>query len=263
MCGVVIPVAEKSFAFTLSCVIVRLVFPVLAIVTVLEPVLPTVIPVKLTLVGLAERVTEAAVPVPLSGTALGELGVLLVRTTLPDKLPAAVGENNTLNVALCPAASVAGVPRPLTLNPAPLAVTCAIVTHTVLVFLTVKVCDLIWPSTTLPKLKLPGVTLRPVCAPVPLRAIVMGDPLALLTIAIEPLALPVAVGTKFTLSVTVSEGLRAAGAVSPVTENPVPLGVILEICTAAFPVFVMATCWLEVAPVATLPKLRLVELAVN
>ena len=194
---------------------------------------------------------------------MGELGVLLVRTTLPDKLPAALGANNTLNVALCPDASVAGVPRPLTLNPAPLAVICAIVTHTVLVFLTVKVCDFIWPSTVLPKLKLAGVTLRPACAPLPLKAIVMGDPLALLTIAIEPLTLPVAVGAKFTPSVTVSEGLRAAGAVSPLTENPVPLGVILETCTAAFPVLVIATCWVEVAPMVTLPKLRLVELAVN
>jgi len=54
-----------------------------------------------------------------------------------------------------------------------------------------------------------------------------------------------------------------AGAVIPLNVNTAPLGAILEICTAAFPVFVMATCWLEVAPVATLPKLRLVELAAN
>ena len=141
--GVVIPVAEKSFAFTLTCEIVRLVFPLLVIVTPLEPELPTVIPEKLTLIGFAERVTEAAVPVPLRGTALGELGVLLVMRTLPGKLPAAVGANNTLNVALCPAASVAGVLRPLTLNPAPLAAICAIVTQAVPVFLTVKLCDLV------------------------------------------------------------------------------------------------------------------------
>ena len=261
--GVEIPVMEKSFAFALTCEMVRLVFPLFVIVTLLEPELPTLTPEKLTLVGLAERVTEAATPVPLSETALGELGVLLVITTLPDKLPAAVGANNVVNVVLCPAASVAGVFKPLTLKPEPLAAICAIVTQAVPAFVTVKLCDLVWPSTMLPKLKLAGVTLRPACAPVPLKLMVMDDPFALLVITIEPLAAPAAVGAKFTLRVPVCDGLSVAGAVIPLKVNPAPLGEILEICTAALPVFVIATCWVEVAPTATLPKLRLVELAVN
>jgi len=37
----------------------------------------------------------------------------------------------------------------------------------------------------------------------------------------------------------------------------------LEICTGAFPVLVIATCCVELLPIPTLPKLRLVELAVN
>src|SRR5215469_14070418 len=110
--------------------------------------------------------------------------------TLPDKLPAAPGANDTLNVALCPAASVAGVARPLTLNPDPLAAICAIVNQAVLVFLTVKVCDLVWPSTMLPKLKLVGVTARPASAPLLFNVMVIGDLFALLVITIEPVALP-------------------------------------------------------------------------
>lgn len=257
------PLAEKSFALTLTCEIVTLVFPLFVIVTLLEAEPPTLTPLNVTLVGLAESVTEAAVPVPLSATAFGELGALLVIRTLPDSLPADVGANNTPNAALCPAASVAGVFRPLTLNPDPLAMICAIVSAAEPVFVTVKFCDLVWPSTILPKLKLVGVTLRPACAPVPLKLIVIGDPLALLVITIDPLTLPPAVGAKFTLSVTVSEGLSEAGAVIPLNVNTGPLGEILEICTAAFPVFVSATCCVELAPTATLPKLRLVELALN
>lgn len=261
--GVEIPLAAKSLAFTLTCEIVRLVFPLFVIVTLLEPELPTVTPVKLTLAGLAERVTEAAAPVPLSATAFGELGALLEMTTLPDKLPAAVGANSALNVVLCPAASVAGVFRPLMLKPEPLAAICAIVRVAVPVFVTVKLCDFVWPSTTLPKAKLAGVTLRPACAPVPLSAIVKGDPLALLVITTAPVTLPVAAGAKLTLSVVVWEGFRVAGAVSPLTANPAPLGVILEICTAAFPVLVTVTCCVGLLPIATVPKLRLVGLALN
>lgn len=54
-----------------------------------------------------------------------------------------------------------------------------------------------------------------------------------------------------------------AGAVSPLTVNPAPLGEIWETCTAAFPELLSVTCSVEFAPIATLPKLRLVELAVN
>jgi hypothetical protein len=54
-----------------------------------------------------------------------------------------------------------------------------------------------------------------------------------------------------------------AGAVSPLTVNPAPLGAIWETCTAAFPELVSVTCCVELPPTATLPKLRLVGLAVN
>ena len=198
-----IPVAAKSFAFTVTWEMVRLVFPLLVIVTLLEPELPTLIPVKLTLAGLAERVTEAATPVPFRATAFGELGALLEMRTLPDKLPAAVGANNAAKVAVAPAASVAGVFKPLTLKPEPLAAICEMVSVAVPVFVSVKFCDFVWFSMTLPKLKLAGVTLRPAWAPVPPSVIVSGEPFALLVTTTEPVTLPAAVGAKLTLRVTV------------------------------------------------------------
>lgn len=61
----------------------------------------------------------AAVPVPLKDTVVGEFGALLVIVTLPVRLPAVVGANRTLNVAVPPAAIVVGRVSPLTLYAPP------------------------------------------------------------------------------------------------------------------------------------------------
>ena len=60
-------------------------------------------------------------PVPVSEIERGEPLASLVTVTLPVTLPAAVGANLTVNVAVCEAFSVAGTVMPLTLNPVPLA----------------------------------------------------------------------------------------------------------------------------------------------
>lgn len=112
--GVVIPLTLKSFALTLTCESVTLVFPLFEMATLFEVELPALTFVKLTLVGLADSVTVAAVPVPLRDTAFGEFGALLTRLTVPTRLLAVVGANRTLNVVLPPAAIVVGVARPLT-----------------------------------------------------------------------------------------------------------------------------------------------------
>src|SRR5271169_619655 len=113
--GVVMPLTVKSLAFTVICEMVRLVFPLLVSVTLFVVELPAFTFVKLTLFGLEESVTDAAVPVPLKDSTLGELGELLATLTAPARLPAVVGANKTLNVALLPALTVAGVTSPLTL----------------------------------------------------------------------------------------------------------------------------------------------------
>ena len=83
--------------------------------TVFEEVPPALIEPKARLEGVAETVTVAATPVPLRLTVVGELGALLVMETLPGSEPAVVGAKVTVNVALWPAAMVAGVESPLTL----------------------------------------------------------------------------------------------------------------------------------------------------
>ena len=138
-----IPVVAKSFAFTVTWEMVTLVFPLFVTVTFWELELPTLIPVKLKLVGLAESVTVAAVPVPLKATVVGEPGALLVMLTLPLRLAAVVGANKTLNVAVPPAGTVAGVVSPLTLKALPITDNCVIVRAAVPVFVTVKLWDFV------------------------------------------------------------------------------------------------------------------------
>ena len=131
--------------------------PVLVTVTVCGLLLPTNTLPKLKLVGLAVSWNVAATPVPLSGIAVGELGALLTSDTEPVTLPAAVGVNAALNVALAPAAIVCGTLRPVMLKPVPVTVACEIVALAVPVFFKVIVCEALFPVMTLPKAALDGV----------------------------------------------------------------------------------------------------------
>src|SRR5271169_1558217 len=113
--GVEIPLAAKSLAFTVICEMVKLVFPLLVTITLLELELPAFRLVKLKLAGFVVRVTDAATPVPLKDRVFGEFGALLEMLMAPARLPAVRGANNTLNVAVLPGVSVAGVANPLAL----------------------------------------------------------------------------------------------------------------------------------------------------
>ena len=70
----------------------------------------------------------AAIPVPDSVMASGELVALLATDTLPAALPAADGENVAVKVAVCPGVRMSPAEAPETLNPAPEIVTLEIVT---------------------------------------------------------------------------------------------------------------------------------------
>lgn len=131
------------------------------------------------------------------------------------------------------------------------------------VFVSVSACVFVCPSTTLPKLKVDGVTLKPACTPVPLKLIVNGDPLALLVTVTVPVALPTAVGVNFAVKLRVWEAATVAGVLTPVKLNPVPLTAMLETVAAAFPVFVRVICWVALLLVETLPKFTLAGLALN
>jgi len=113
--GVVTPLVVTSFAFTVTCEIVTFAVPLFVRITLFELVVPELTLPKAKLVGFADSAAVPPRPVPLSATVDGEPGALLVIVMAPGKLPAVVGANTALNVALAPAAMVLGVTSPLML----------------------------------------------------------------------------------------------------------------------------------------------------
>lgn len=116
-----------------------------------------------------------------------EPDALLVTEALPLALPVADGANCAVKVVFCPAASVSGTVKPVMLKPVPEALAAEIVTLAVPELLNVKVCVPLLPTRIFPKLKLEGLAVSVPCTPAPLRAIVAGDPAALLAILMLPL----------------------------------------------------------------------------
>lgn len=81
-------------------------------------VLPVCTVPKLRLDGLGVK-APAVTALPDSVHVMGVAEAVDVRLTVPEALPAACGANVTVKLALWPAATVAGVVRPLSVNPAP------------------------------------------------------------------------------------------------------------------------------------------------
>lgn len=122
MTGAEIPLKLNPVPLTATCEIEILVLPVL--VTVSDRVLVCAICTlpKLRLVGFDPN-APTATPVPDSAIFKFGFDAVDVMATLPLAAPAAVGANDTLKVALCPAVSVTGAEIPLSVNLAPLIVT--------------------------------------------------------------------------------------------------------------------------------------------
>ena len=113
---------------------------------------------------------------------------------------------------------------PLALKPAPETVTLEMVTFEFPVFVKVTLEEPLPPTFTLPKLRLLGFapSRKVAAAPVPLRAIVNGEPGALPTKETEPVTLPVVVGAKVVLNVVLPPAAIVAGTVRPVMVKPAP-----------------------------------------
>ena len=84
----------------------------------------------------------------------------------------------------------------------------------------------------------------------------------MLTTESIPVAFPVAVGPKFTETVTDWYGARVT-LDPPLSVNPFPEAATEEITRLALPVLVKVTSWAVEVPVATLPKLMAVLLAAS
>ena len=118
----------------------------------------------------------------------------------------------------------------------------------------VSVCVPVAPTVMLPKLTLEGVTESCGCVPVPLKEIVAGELVALLTTVTLPARLPVEVGAKLTLKDVDWPAARLSGSVIPLVVNPVPLALTCEMETLEFPVLEIVTLCVALDPVARLPK---------
>ena len=193
--------------------------PVLVIVSCSDPLLPTLMVPKLRLVGLAAS-APGVTPVADTGMVRVEFVALELTVTLPLTAPAAVGTNETLNVAVWPPLSVNGAEIPLTLKPAPVIPTCDTVMLEAPVLVMVSGSELWLPIVTLPKLRLVGFALSAVNA-VPETPIVndeLGASEAMVTV---PLAVPLDFGAKVTVNVALWDIPRLSGVVIPLVENAV------------------------------------------
>lgn len=176
---------------------------------------------------------------PLREIVVGEVGRFVATEMLPDALPSEVGEKTALKVMLLPGASVCAA-KPVTLKPVPVTLSDETTKFPVPVFFSVTTWVPVVPSGTLPKLTLEGVTDIPGEVPEPLRAIVVGELDASVTMVILPVTLAAEVGANVALKVIVLPGARVT-AEKPVTPKPAPVTLSDETFRFAVPVFLRVT----------------------
>lgn len=247
---------------TVACETVTVVPPVLVSVSDCSLLVLTCTLPKALVVGLALRV-PAVTPVPVSGTFKVAFEALLTIARLPLTLPPVVGANTTLKLLLCPAVRVTGKVSPFTLKPEPVAVAAVMVTLDPPVLVTVSESVLFLLTCTVPKLRLVGFALSvPAASPVPVRGMVSVGLVALLVIERFPLTSPVAVGVKMTLKVFVWPAVKVTGKLSPVILKPAGADAAVMV-TLVPPELVRVSERVVLEPTVTLPKLRLVGLAVS
>ena len=118
----------------------------------------------------------------------------------------------------------------------------------------------LWPTCTLPKLRLDAAALSDpgVVPPVPVSGIVRLGTLPLLRMVMLPLATPLAGGVKVTPKVTVRPHSRVRGRFNPLMLNPAPV-TITWLMMSGPPTLLIVTYWVVVPeaidlPEATVPK---------
>lgn len=114
------------------------------------------------------------------------------------------------------------------------------------------------PTTTLPKLRVVGDTASvPAAVPVPESGIVSGEFDAFDTTDKLPFTVPVLLGVKVAVNVTLWLGVSVSGSVNPLIEKPAPLKFACEIVIPDPPVLVSVSDKLELFPTCTFPNARL------
>jgi hypothetical protein len=189
----------------------------------------------------------------------GEFAAVLITDALPVALPATVGVNVTLKLAVCPADNVTSGAEPLRLNPLPLTLTWEMLTAELPVFVSVTLWVALALRVWVPKLNevVLGVSCGTGAEPVPLSGIVVGDLGALLTSVrlLEELAPDV--GVKLTMNIVDFPGPNVSGTARPLRLNPVPGPTTCVMLRLAPPALVRGTVCELVWPTVTVPKLIL------
>jgi len=182
-----------------------------------------------------------AVPDPLRGITSEEFGALLMSVMLPEKLPADAGVNPTLKAEEPPGGTVSGSTNPEEVKPAPAREAWVTLREAVPGFRMVTVWLAVAATLILPKPRLDGAT--EICGwiPVPLREIVAGELVALLTTLTLPVTVPTAVGAKLAVSGRLWPAARVTPLEKPDTVNPEPVEVTCEMFTLPVPVLVTVT----------------------
>jgi hypothetical protein len=210
----------------------------------------------------------AAVLVPLRVTcAVEPVDELLLIVTWPLALPITVGRNWTCNVTVWVGFSVTGKLPPTIANPAPVMVAELIVTGNVPVDANVSDCVVAVFTVTLPKLKLPALTVNcglGAAILVPPRVTCAVEPVdELLLIVIWPLDVPVTVGRNCTCNVIDCVGFSVDGRLPPTIVKPAPEMVAELIVTGEVPVAINVSDCVVAVFTVTLPKLKVAALTVN
>ena len=133
--------------------------PLFVSVTALEAVEFTAMLPNATFVGDTPNKRVAVTPVPLTATVNGLFVAVEVTVTVPAMVPALLGRNATVNRAVPPAAIEAGVARPLTETPVPVAFKLETETAADPVFASWMVCVFCAPTGTFPNCAASGVAL--------------------------------------------------------------------------------------------------------
>jgi hypothetical protein len=194
--GVLKPLMPNPVPLKVTFEMMTLEPPELIKAAVCVPVLPTCTVPKLT--GPALR-DPGATPTPDRGMVSVDAGLLVVIARFTLLLPAAWGENTTLNEVLAPAARVSGRLRPRTVYPAPVADWVRVMLEPPEL---AKVSGKLWllPFCTLPKLRLGALGVSPpAVSAVPETGAVSVGFEALLAIARLKLSIPAACGANITL----------------------------------------------------------------
>jgi hypothetical protein len=156
--GVVMPLIPKSAPERVRREIVKFAVPKFEIVRLELPVEPTETLPKFTALELRLNCGCGFAAVAERFTTAGELPPSPCKVNVPVTVPAAVGSTETEKVPTCPVARAMGRVIPERLNCGLESVACVMLTATVPLLVTERLCEVAFPTATFPKLRLDVLT---------------------------------------------------------------------------------------------------------